>query len=219
MKVSKSNRWLLLSGAFFVILSIYIGLPKGELGYLPLPEVTAAFYTENWNLFWIQGYLGVLSGLFLLIFVSAVCGLLKEVGSRAGIWSDLAFSGGIAASTLALAGYAIQQPLADRANTVAGIAPETAVAMHDILAILTYHALPVAFALFVGASGMAFLRTKTLPTWFGWVSVILAFGLASPVMYLVMTGGFLWAIVVSLWLFARLGSATQPKVEAATSSF
>lgn len=219
MNVLKSNRWFLLSGILFVVLTVYIGIPKGELVYLPESEAVSTFYKNRADLFYIQGYLGVLSGLFLLIFVNSICGLLKELGPQLGMWPNMAFSGGVTASTLALAGYSIQQPLADRANTVSGINPETAVVMHDILSILTYHALPVAFALFVGATGIVLIRTKLLPTWFGWVSVILALGLASPLMYLVMTGGLIWTIVVSVWLFARFGHEAQPMVEAATSSY
>ncbi len=218
MKVSNSNRWFLFSGIIFVILWLYVSIPKGELGFLAEPEAVVAFYADNSALFWWHGYLGVLSGVFLMLFVGSVYGVLKDAGPKVGVTANLAFGGGIAAGAVAIAGFALQLGLSERAGNAAGIAPAAAVAMSDIIGGLTGVALPIPFAVFVGAMGLAFLRTKLLPAWFGWVSVVLAFGLVSPVMYLIMGAGLLWTIVVSLWLFARVERLPRPVVDEAATA-
>ncbi len=216
MNETKTNRWLLLSGLLFAVLWLYVSLPKGELGFLERPEAVAAFYAGSSDLFGVHGYLGALSGLFLLIFVGTVRSLLLEAGPKTGAATDLAFAGGIVAAALTIGGWALQLFLSGRAGSAAGVAPDAAVAISDIIGALTSVAMPIALAVFVGAAGLALARSRLLPTWFGWASVVVAVGLASPIMYYLMLGGLLWAVVASLWLFARGGRASETAIEAAS---
>ena len=65
--------------------------------------------------------------------------------------------------------------------------------------------MPIAFAALVGATGLAIVRTKLLPAWFGWVSVLAALAMLSPAAYMLIPALLLWTLVVSLWLFFRVG--------------
>ena len=60
---------------------------------------------------------------------------------------------------------------------------------------LTGLALPVAFAVMIGASGLALLRTRMLPSWFGWASLALGIALISPLIYTVLPLAFIVVIV------------------------
>lgn len=202
------NRWSLLSGVIFVILWVVAGAQMGAIGFLPEGEAVATFFGDNSSRFWFVGYLGTASAFFLLWFSGSLRGVLNRAGLRGHFLADTAFGSGVAAAVLAAAAYSRIPSLAERAGGAAGIAPDVAAAIIDGWGGLTGLALPVVFAALIGATGLAVLRTKLLPVWFGWLSVILAIGLITPASYLVMSVGLLWTVVLSVWLFAH--SAREP---------
>ena len=65
-------------------------------------------------------------------------------------------------------------------------------------------------AVLIGATAVVSIRTAVFPTWFGWVSALVAFGLLSPGAYLVLALGVVWLLVVSIWLYIRGRSSGEP---------
>jgi hypothetical protein len=61
----------------------------------------------------------------------------------------------------------------------------------------------ITLAVFIGASAVVSLRTSLFPAWVGWFSVLIAFGLLTPIGYLVLILAFVWLLWVSLWLYRR----------------
>jgi hypothetical protein len=55
-------------------------------------------------------------------------------------------------------------------------------------------------AVFIGATAAVSLRTALFPTWFGWVSALVAFGLLTPFAYIDLAFAVVWLLVVSIWL-------------------
>jgi hypothetical protein len=85
----------------------------------------------------------------------------------------------------------------------------------DDLATGLYNAGLAALMLFYGA---AMLRSKRMPAWLGWVSIVLgAAALAGPIVFLVFTATAPWAIVVSILLYRRDRAAAPSIPEAATA--
>ena len=214
MNESNGNRWFLLSGIVFVILYLVPGLLIGGIGFMPDGEDVIAFASSNANMVYLAGYLGTLSAFFLLWFTGSLRGVLKGAGPLRDPLADIAFGGGVAAAVLMAAAHAGFGVMSERAASAAGIGPDSAVATIDTWGSLSGVALPIAFAALIGASGLALLRTKLLPAWFGWVSVILAVALLTPFSYVLLVIILVWLVVISAWLFVVMGrepeAASQP---------
>ena len=58
---------------------------------------------------------------------------------------------------------------------------------------------------FVGAAALAILRGRTFPTWFGWLTALVAVVLViGPIGWAALIFGIpIWTVVVSIWLFTK----------------
>ncbi len=206
MNQSRWNRWFVLSGLIFVVLYLVPGiLVGGQVGFMPDAQGLIAFMSSNAQTVYLAGYLGTLSAFFLLWFAGTLRGVLKGTAPVGDPLADIAFGGGVAAAVLMAAGHAGFGVLSERAASAASIGPDAAIATIDTWGSLSGVALPIAFAALIGATGLALVRTKVLPAWFGWVSVVLALALLTPFSWAVLTLILVWLVVISLWLFARMG--------------
>lgn len=206
MNQSSWNRWFLLSGIIFVILYLVPGiLVGGQVGFMPDGQAISAFMSSNAQTVYLAGYLGTLSAFFLLWFAGSLRGVLKSAAAAGDPLADIAFGGGVAAAVLMAAAHAGFGVLSERAASAAGVGPDAAVATIDTWGSLSGVALPIAFAALSGATGLALVRTKILPAWFGWVSVLLAVALLTPFSWAILTLILIWLVVISLWLFVRVG--------------
>jgi hypothetical protein len=213
MKQSRLNRYSLLSGIIFVILYVVTGATTTGGGeYMGPGEEVIAHFSSNSNRLMIFAYLGILSAFFLLWFAGSLRGVLAGTAQNSDSLPGIAFGGGVAASVFVALYYTGIYALAYRAGTEAGLGPETAAATDGLTGTIGGMALPVAFAALAGAAGLAVVRTKLLPAWFGWVSVIVALGLLTPGSYILIPVFLLWTLVVSLWLFFRVGRDTGQAV-------
>ncbi len=215
---SNRNRWSLLSGAIFVILWVVSEVLVGQTEYLPEAGAVTTLFTENAGRISIAGYLGTVSTFFLLWFAGNLRGVLKGAGEHLDPWADIAFGGGAAASVVVAVAFSSIRAVAERAETAAGISPDAATAVLDVQGQLAGVAMPIVFAVFIGATGFAVLRSGLLPGWFGWVSAILALTLLSPLIYVVMPVGLLWTLVLSIWLFVQSSEDPAGTLETATST-
>lgn len=204
MKQSSLNRWSLLSGIIFAILYIVIGaMTTGGDEYMATGEDLIAHYSSNPSRLVILTYVGILSAFFLLWFAGSLRGLLRKAGENSGFLADIGFGGGVAASVFVAIFFSGIFALASRAEV--GLGPETAAAIDSLTGTIGGMAMPIAFAALVGATGLAIVRTKLLPAWFGWVSVVAALAMLSPAAYMLIPVLLLWTLVISLWLFFRVG--------------
>lgn len=219
MNQTRWNRWFLLSGIIFVILYLVPGiLVGGQVGFMPDGQSVIAYMRSNADTVYLAGYLGTLSAFFLLWFAGSLRAVLKGAGTLHDPLADIACGGGVAAAVLMAAAHAGWGVLSERATSAAGVGPDAAIATIDTWGALTGVALPIAFAAMSGATGLAIVRTKLLPAWFGWVTVFLAVFLLTPVSYILLTGILVWLVVLSLWLFVRMGREPAPVSEAAAST-
>ena len=61
----------------------------------------------------------------------------------------------------------------------------------------------ITMAVFIDASAVVSLRTRLTRPWFGWTSLLTAFGLLTPVVYVVLAFALVWLLGVSIWLYQR----------------
>jgi hypothetical protein len=219
MNQSGWTRWFLLSGVIFVILYLVPGILVGTpVGFMPDGQAVIAFVSSNASTVYLAGYLGTLSAFFLLWFAGSLRSVLKSAGAPGDPLADIAFGGGVATAVLMAVAYAGFGVLSERATSAAGVGPDAAIATIDTWGSLNGVALPIACAALIGATGLALLHSKLLPAWFGWISVILALLLLTPVSYALLTGFLVWLVVLSVWLFIRQGRDPVPFSEATASA-
>jgi hypothetical protein len=62
------------------------------------------------------------------------------------------------------------------------------------------------------SSGLAILRGARLPKWLGWVAIVIGIASASPAFFFALIALLVWTVVVSILIYTRSGTATQPPV-------
>jgi hypothetical protein len=70
--------------------------------------------------------------------------------------------------------------------------------LYDFYSHIMGQMFPVTFALFMGASAVVSLRSGLFPAWLGWVSLVIALGLLTPIGYIVIILALLWLLIMSL---------------------
>ena len=108
------------------------------------------------------------------------------------------------ASSIAIgAGFSAVLALGARAGSTHGLDASMAVSLYDLYGTLLGQMAAFTFAVLIGATGSLSLRTEIFPTWFGWVSILIAVGLVSPIGYFIMAFTLIWLLGVSVALFRR----------------
>lgn len=200
---SRFERLAPLSGAVSVVLIIVASVLVNIYSYLPPADEIVQALTDNVMRVSIGGYVGGLAAFFLMWFAGSVYSALREREGGAGRLSALALGGGMASGTLAAISFGLMIVAAQRAGTTDGISAAGAITLYDFWGQVMGGTFPLALAVLVVATGIAAIRTGAFPAWFGWISVVIAVGLLSPVSWVVMALGALWLLVVSIWLTVR----------------
>jgi hypothetical protein len=127
---------------------------------------------------------------------------------------------GEAASTVALAGAAV---MAGGVAVYIGLdfalnsAPDTlapaAAQALNVLALRLVFPMSVGGFVFGVAAGVAILRSKLLPAWLGWVSIVIA--LLTPIWIIQVLVLYVWAVVVSILLWKRSDMTKQSSAQTA----
>ncbi len=120
-----------------------------------------------------------------------------------GRLTNIAFGGAVGAAVLVTLAFTVVMGAASRAGASSGIDVVQATMLMDLFGHLTGTATPFMMAVFLGATAVVSLRADLFPTWFGWLTAIIAIGLVSPVNYIFIAFAFLWIAVVGIWLYVR----------------
>ncbi len=203
MNESRLERLASLSGAVSVGLIIIGVLLFNYYEFLPPAEEMADFLNGNSSRASTGGYIGSIAAFFLIWFAGSVRRALIEREGGAGWLSTVAFGGGVAASVAMGISFVGIFASGLRAGAPGGISVDNAVAMYDFWSQLTGQLFAILMAVFISATAVVSLRSGLFPTWFGWVSVLVALGLLTPFAYAVLAFALVWLLAVSLWLYFR----------------
>ena len=210
MNESRFERITHLTGAVAVGLILIGVLVFNYYEFLPPGEKIAEFLNENASQVSLGGYIGSLAAFFLIWFAGSVrSSLLKREGGT-GYLSTIAFGGGVAASIAMGISFIGIFAAGLRAGAPGGISPIGAVAMYDFWGQLTGQLFSIFTAVFIGSTAAVSLRTGLFPTWFGWLSILVAVGLLTPYAYAVLAFAVVWLLVVSIWLFLNGTPTGEP---------
>jgi len=177
--------------------------------FLPPAERIADLLNSNAPQVYTGGYIASLSTFFLIWFAGTVRSALIAREGGNGQLSTIAFGGGVAAAVVLGISFVGIFTSGLRASALGGITPVGAVTMIDFYAQLTGQLFGIFMAVFISAAAVVSLRTGLFPSWFGWASLVVAFGLLTPYAYIMLTFAILWLLVVSIWLYVRGISAAD----------
>lgn len=210
MNESRLERLSPLTGAVSVVLLVIGVLAFNYYEFLPPAEKIAEFLNGNASQVTAGGYIGSLAAFFLIWFAGSVRSTLIEREGGKGQLSMVAFGGGIAASVVLGISFIGIFAAGLRAGAPGGLTATGAVSMYDFWTQLTGQLFSIFMAVLIGATAIVSLRSKLFPTWFGWVSVMVAVGLLTPYAYAVMALAFIWLLVVSIWLYLKGAPEGEP---------
>jgi hypothetical protein len=206
MKESRLERLSPLSGAAAVLIMVVGILLFNFYEFLPSAEKISDFMNSNASQVYTGGYIASLSVFFLIWFAGSMrSALIKQEGGTGSI-SNTAFGGAVSAAVVLGISFIGIFATGLRAGASGGLSPIGAVTMYDFWTQLTGQLFGIFMAVFISAAAVVSLRTGLFPAWFGWASLIVAFGLLTPYAYAVLGFALLWLLVVSVWLYIK-GSA------------
>lgn len=212
MNTSRLDRISMLSGAAGVVVMITGILLFNYYEFLPPAEDFANFLQDNAAMVTTGGYIASISAFFMLWFAGSMRSILVEYEAGNGRMSDIAFAGAVAGAVVLGISFVGIFATGLRAGAQGSITPVGAITMYDFWAQLSGQLFGIFTAVFIGATAIIALRTGLFPAWFGWASLVVAFGLLTPYAYAMLAFAILWLLVVSIWLYIRGASAGVPSL-------
>jgi hypothetical protein len=212
MNTSRLDRLSMLSGAAGVVIMLIGILMFNYYEFMPPAEEFADFMQNNAAMVSTGGYIASLSTFFILWFAGSMRSVLVEYEGGNGRMSGIAFAGAIAGAVVLGISFVGIFATGLRAGAEGSITPVGAITMYDFWAQLSGQLFGIFTAVFIGATAIISLRTGLFPAWFGWASLVVAFGLLTPYAYAVLAFAILWLLVVSIWLYVRGASAGVPSL-------
>jgi hypothetical protein len=204
-------------GAVLLIFGSFLAAGSQPGPDAPIDEVTA-FYTEHDAGQLAAASLMSLGALLFLIFASIIVRRLRAVEAEGSAWTTVCFGGGVLVAT----GLLLFAGLAVALGDVAGdLEPSALQALHVLYQELLFP-LTIGVSAFMLGAGIATLRTGALPSWAGWLAVVVGVVAAVPSHVLgsaldhIGFGGFLglalWTLIVSGLLARRERPSPPPRL-------
>ena len=207
MNTSRLDRLSMLSGAAGVVVMLVGILLFNYYEFLPPAEEFAGFLQNNAAMVTTGGYIASISTFFMLWFAGSVRSILVEYEGGIGRMSGIAFAGAFTGAVVLGLSFVGIFATGLRAGAQGSITPIGAITMYDFWAQLSGQLFGIFTAVFISSTAIIALRTGLFPAWFGWASLVVAFGLLTPYAYAVLAFAILWLFVVSIWFYIRGASA------------
>lgn len=198
------ERLAALAGVVAVALWV-IGIVIQESSNLPGDDASGdevlAWFASEENTILAGGFVFMLGVLFFFVFLAALRVRLLEAEGPVGFLTALVFGAGIAAALSLL-----MLPAPDMSGALSNdeLTGDAALAVNS-LGDMFFLGAELASALLLAAAGLIFIRTRVLPVWLGWASLVVALWLLIPPVGWagLLLGVPLWTILVSVLLWMR----------------
>ena len=205
------ERLAALAGVVAVALWV-IGIVIQESSNLPGDDATGdevlAWFAGEENTILAGGFVFMLGVLFFFVFLAALRVRLLEAEGPVGFFTALVFGAGIAAAISLL-----MLPAPDMSGALSNdeLTGDAALAVNS-LGDMFFIGAELASALLLVAAGLIFIRTRVLPVWLGWASLVVALWLLIPPIGWagLLLGVPLCTILVSVLLWMRPAGEPGP---------
>jgi hypothetical protein len=209
--VTKSNweRLAPLTGVLFVIL-VVLGFSVGGStpGVHDSAQEVQSYWADHHSKQVGAAFLVLIGAVFLVFFASSLRHALRAAGGT-GRLANAAFGAGLIATT----GFWIMV-MVHIALAEAGADAKTLGTTQTLSVLDNNSFFPAAGGLgvLVFAAGLSTLRHGGLPTWLGWIGVVLGVAVFTPAGFFGFLGAGLWILVVSIVLSLAVRTSPQAAV-------
>lgn len=205
--MGKSRReWLVpITGIGFVVLALVSFLVQGEPpGTDDSTAKVADHFKDDADKIMAGAAVQALACTFFVFFAAYLRKVLREAEGEGGILSAAAFGGALVFATGLAADATLMFAMADAAEDVPAATVQT------MNAIYSGWFLPMAVGLqvFLVAVAISVLRHGALPTWLGWIAVVLAIVSVTPLGFVAFLAMAIWIPIVAVLLSRRERAAT-----------
>ena len=211
------QRWAALAGVVYValfvigVILIYNGTPDSSSA----PAKIIAYYSDSghrnrMNIGWLLAGLGLF---FFLWFVSALRQAIRRLEAEDGFFTGLATIGGVVYATLSLAALAVETGIRTMSDDTYHhtVYPGLIHAADDAAWVL--HASGGAgLAAMIVAASLAAVRARAVPTWAGWLGVVVGILSLGLLIFFPWFLAAIWVLVVSIAMFLRASRAPAAAV-------
>jgi hypothetical protein len=144
---------------------------------------------------------------FMLIFVVHLWRALRLAEGPGSAWSSLALAGGVIAVAGVFLMATIHVALADAAKH--GYSPDQ---LRTLNALDNDGFIPLAggFALLAIGTGISLARGRLLPSWLGWIGIVLGIAGFTPAGFFALLLILLWLVVLGVMLYLRPPALAKP---------
>ena len=198
----RKTAWIApLTGVLFVAVSLVSFAIVGEPPDVKEDSVQeiVAFYSDNSDSIQLGSALAALAGALAVIFGAYVRTVIRAGGDEHELLSLVAFAGTIALGLGIAIDGTINFAIADAIDELEPAAAQALLALwnNDFLPML------MGMVLFLVAIGISAVRGALLPTWIGWLAIVLAIAALTPVGFVAFIGGAVLIVVLSIILTLR----------------
>jgi hypothetical protein len=196
-----SERWSPLGGlAFVVAVAAIFAFANVDTGETAQDVISAA--ADHDTKLVLQALIGLVSIPLLLWFVAGLHARVRRLPSETA--PGLVLAGGTAFTLLLFLAVTIwSAPLIDFPGKGDATAEANAYLTIDDVGWFSLGGAGIAFALMAVAASVAALRARVVPTWLGWVSLILGVLAAATIAFFGIFAWLAWILGVSLLLLVR----------------
>ena len=192
-----------LSGIGSVLLLVTATGFLGVYDYLPTADRLMEAFSSNSTKIILIGYLGLLSSALLMWFAGSIFKFFSKSEGGSHRLSMVAFGGCIASGISLGLGFSGLVATGARLGASGGITPAGIVTLYDLYGTILGQMAAFTFAVFIDAAGIIVLRNGMYRKWFGWISVVIALGLISPIGYFILAFALVWLLGISISLYLR----------------
>jgi hypothetical protein len=200
------DRYAPLTGIAAVVFWIVGVIVEGQRPDTDRPQELVTWFQDDPGRIMAGGFIFVLGCLLFIWFIGSLASTFRAVEGLPGRLSSLVFGGGIMVGLALLTnGGATVQAAFEEDN----LTPSTAQSLSFVGDMFFGVAELVGIVLMI-ATALAILRTRTLPTWLAWLSLLLALVLIIiPIGWAGVVWGYpLWTLITSVLLYRRLATRT-----------
>jgi hypothetical protein len=190
-----------LTGALFVVLVVVAffavsgNTPDGDAS----ARKVVSYYKDNDTREIVASALLALSSVPLVFFAASLRERLRAAQPGRSVLPAVAFGAGVVAASGFLAGATIHFALADYADDILPAAAQALNALDgDFFLPFT-----TGLATLLLATSVVAIRTSVLPSWLGWVGIVLFVVFFTPAGFAAFGLSGIWVIVVSVLLYLR----------------
>jgi hypothetical protein len=197
----RTDWWTPLTGVAFLVVAIVGVIIAGEPPDADSPARDIVdHYVDNKDSVMVGAVLGGIAATLLIFFAGSLRSALRAAEGPGGVLSAVAFAGATVLAVGAGIDGTISFALADRADDIDPTAVQALQALWDN----DWLPLAVGTQVFLLAAGLSVVRHGALPSWLGWVAVVLAVISVTPIGFAAFLGGAVWIAIVSVLLTLRL---------------